>query len=137
MWVSLLLSLMLSGRFAVVATAGEAAGQTPFRYVDTDADRVSAVLEDLGSIETNRVLRVRNATPTSMRAALAKAESALRGDPEAVLVIYFSGHADEQGLLLGNERFDYRELRQFLAQSTVRTRVVLLDACSSIGSFSP
>jgi hypothetical protein len=133
MWASLLFALLLSGRFAVVATAGEAAGQSPLRYVDADADRVRAVLEDLGNIETNHVLRVRDATPASLRAAFAQAEAALRGDPASVLVVYFSGHADEQGLLLGNDRFDYRELRQLLAQSAVRTRVVLLDACRTGG----
>lgn len=68
-----------------------------------------------------------------MRAALAKAESALQGDPAAVLVVYFSGHAEEEGLLLGNERFDYRELRQFVAQSSAKTRVVLIDACRAGG----
>jgi len=129
MWASLLLSLLLAGRFAIVATAGEAAGQSSLRYVDADADRVRAVLEDLGNVDARHVLRVRNATPASMRAALAQAESALSGDPDAVLLLYFSGHADEQGLLLDEERFEYRELRQLLARSTVRTRVVLLDAC--------
>ena len=132
-WASLLLATLLSGRFAIVATAGEAAGQTPLQYVDADADRVRSVLEDLGSVESGHVLRLRDATPASIRAALASAEAALRGDPQAVLVLYFSGHADEQGLLLGSERLDYRELRQLLARSTVRTRVVLLDACRSGG----
>ena len=136
MWASLLLSLMLSDRFAVVATAGEAAGQTPLRYVDADADRMRGVLEELGGIDSTRILRVRNATPSSMRAALAAAEAALRGDPESVLLIYFSGHAEEQGLLLGDERFDYRELRQFLAHSSAKTRVVLIDACRAGGMLT-
>jgi hypothetical protein len=136
MWSALLLSFLLSGRFAVVATAGEAAGQTPLRYVDADADRVLAALGELGGIDGNRVLRVRNATPASLRGALASAESALRGDPEAVLIVYFSGHAEERGLLLGNDRFEYQELRNFLAQSSVRTRVVLLDACRSGGALT-
>ncbi|HVY38977.1 MAG TPA: caspase family protein [Polyangia bacterium] len=136
MWATLVVATLLSGRFAIVATAGEAAGQTPLQYVDADADRVSSVLEDLGNVDRGHVLRVRNATPASLRAALAGAESGLRGDPDGVLVLYFSGHADEQGLLLGGERFDYRELRQLLTKSTVRTRVVLLDACRSGGALT-
>lgn len=136
MWTTLLLSFVLSGRFAVLATAGEAAGQTPLRYVDADAERVRAVLAELGGIDEGRVLRVRDATPASLRAALATAESALRGDPDSVLVVYFSGHAEERGLLLGNDRFDYQELRSLLAQSAVRTRVVLLDACRSGGALT-
>jgi hypothetical protein len=135
MWAALLFSVLLSGRFAVVATAGEAAGQTPLRYVDADAERVLGVLGEVGGIDGSRVLRVRNATPATLRTALATAEATLRGDPEAVLVVYFSGHAEERGLLLGNERFDYQELRSFLSKSSVRTRVVLLDACRSGGAL--
>jgi hypothetical protein len=133
MWASLLLSLLLSGRFAVLATAGEAAGQLPLHYVDADAERVRAVLQELGGVEASHFLRVRGATPATLRAALASAETALRGDPDAVLIVYFSGHADEVGLLLGNQRFDYRELRQRLDDSTARTRVVLLDGCQTGG----
>ena len=69
MWAALVVATLLSGRFAIVATAGEAAGQTPLRYVDADADRVSSVLEDLGNVEAGHVLRVRGATPASLRAA--------------------------------------------------------------------
>lgn len=136
MWATLLLSVLLSGRFAVVATAGEAAGQTPLRYVDADADRVVSVLSELGGIDHRHVLRVRKATPASLRAALATAESALRGDPDSVLVVYFSGHAEESGLLLGKDRFEYQELRNLLTSSAVRTRVVLLDACRSGGALA-
>src|SRR5581483_8583372 len=75
MSASLLLPLLLAGRFAIVATAGEAAGQTSLRYVDADADRVRSVLEDLGGVDADHVLRVRNATPASMRAALVQAEA--------------------------------------------------------------
>ena len=127
---------VLSARFAIVATAAEATDQAPLRYVDADAERVRSVLEEVGSVDAGHLLRVSNATPETLRAALATAESALRGDPDGVLILYFSGHADEQGLLLGKQRFDYRELRQFLSRTTVKTRVVLLDACRTGGALA-
>ncbi len=133
MGATLVLALLLAGRFAVVATASEAAGQIPLRYVDADADRVSAVLEDLGGVDRNNVFRVRHATPASLRAAFAQAETRSHGDADAVLIVYFSGHADDTGLLLGNDHFDYRELRRLLAGSSARTRVVLLDGCQTGG----
>jgi hypothetical protein len=37
-----------------------------------------------------------------------------------VFVIYYSGHSDENGLLLGGDRVTYRELRQWL-DTTMRT----------------
>jgi len=133
---TLLLSLVLSGRFAVLATASEAPGQAPLRYVEADADRVAAVFEELGGLDAKNVFRVPHATVTSLREALLKAEAAVRSDPNAVLLIYFSGHADEGGLLLGDESFEYRELRQYLKQSSARTRVVLLDGCRTGGAVT-
>lgn len=133
MWLPLLVSTLIAGRFAVVATAAEAEGQAALRYVDADADRVRAVLEDLGGVDGKNVIRVPNATAATLRDALARAEQALRTDPEAILFVYYSGHAEENGLLLGRDVFSYRELRELLARSTARTRVVLLDGCRTGG----
>ena len=56
--------------------------QAPLRYVDADAERVRSVLEEVGSVDAGHLLRVSNATPETLRAALATAESALRGNPD-------------------------------------------------------
>src|SRR4029079_16699288 len=50
---------------------------------------------------------------------------------------YYSGHADGEGLLLGSERFTYRELRDRLAQSRAQVRVAVLDACNTGSATRP
>src|SRR5581483_6768720 len=49
-------------------------------------------------------------------------------------LVYYSGHADADGLLLGGDRFTYRELRERLARSQAAVRVAVLDACNSGGA---
>jgi len=45
--------------------------------------------------------------------------------------MYYSGHSDEDGLLLGGERVGYQELRRWIDESGADVRIVVLDSCSS------
>jgi hypothetical protein len=47
------------------------------------------------------------------------------------LVFYYSGHADEEGLLLNREHYGYRELRERITGIQADMRIVILDSCSS------
>jgi hypothetical protein len=51
------------------------------------------------------------------------------------VLVYYSGHADEQGLLLGDDRYSYRSLRTRLDQIPADVRIAVLDACAS-GAFT-
>jgi hypothetical protein len=47
------------------------------------------------------------------------------------ILFYYSGHADEEGLLLGEERVSYKKLRQMLDEVPADVRITVLDACAS------
>jgi hypothetical protein len=51
------------------------------------------------------------------------------------IVFYYSGHSDEEGLLLNRERYSYRELRSRINSIPSDMRIVILDSCSS-GAFT-
>src|SRR5436190_1523870 len=51
------------------------------------------------------------------------------------VIVYYSGHADEQGLLLGDDRYSYRSLRERLDEIPADVRIAVLDACAS-GAFT-
>jgi hypothetical protein len=51
------------------------------------------------------------------------------------VLVYYSGHADEQGLLIGDDRYSYRALRTRLDQIPADVRIAVLDACAS-GAFT-
>jgi hypothetical protein len=65
-------------------------------------------------------------------------EAARLAGPNAArteVVVYYSGHADEKGLLLGEDRYSYRSLRDRLDQIPADVRIAVLDACAS-GAFT-
>src|SRR5207344_1520004 len=51
------------------------------------------------------------------------------------VIVYYSGHADEQGLLLGSDRYSYRTLRDRLDAIPADVTIAVLDACAS-GAFT-
>ena len=116
-----------SSRVAIVVSAGTADGQASLRYAERDADRMEVVLRDLGGFD--RIERLRDPRPQTLRAALDRVEQVAERDPSLQLVFYYSGHADEHGLLIGPERFAFDELRARLEGSRAAIRVALIDAC--------
>jgi hypothetical protein len=116
-------------RVAIVASAGAADGQAALRYADRDAERLAAVLHELGGFD--RIEHLREPRAQQLREALARVEEEAAGNPTVQLVFYYSGHADAHGLLLGAERFSFDELRTRLEGSRAAVRVAFIDACYS------
>jgi hypothetical protein len=131
----LVLSALVAGRLAIVASSSTAEGQPQLRYAGRDADRVAAVLRELGGFDD--VWSLHEPSPTELRTALARAERVAAADPKLELIVYYSGHADGRGLLLGREPFPYEELRQALVGSHAAVRVAVLDACHAGGAVTP
>jgi hypothetical protein len=50
------------------------------------------------------------------------------------LLLYYSGHSDEESLLIGNDHLSYRELRSLITSVPVDVRIAILDSCAS-GAF--
>jgi hypothetical protein len=133
--VSQLAALVFAGRVAIVASAGVADGQASLRYAERDADRVASVLRELGGFD--RIYQLREPGAQALREALAAVEREAAGDPNLEVVFYYSGHADDQGMLLDHERFAFAELRTRLEQSRALVRVAFLDACYAGGIVRP
>jgi hypothetical protein len=131
---SLLLLALLSGRIALVASSSQADGQPTLRYPGRDADRVAAVLSELGSFAPADVWSLPRASAADLRRALDRAEAIAAREPGSAIVLYYSGHADGAGLLMGGDRFSYEELRARLARSRATVRVAVLDACNAGGA---
>lgn len=123
-------------RFALVAGANDGgAGRTQLRYASSDAAAVARVLEELGGVHAaDRVLLVdpdRAALQRGLAEMQERLAAAHAGDTRVELFVYYSGHSDEEGLLLGEERFTYDELRGALESLPADVRVAILDSCSS------
>jgi len=123
-------------RFALVVGANRgAADRTPLRYAVADADRFASLLTKMGGVQASDSQVLREPTRQSFMDALAVTRTragAARAEGERTeVLLYFSGHADETGLMLGHERISYRELRQSIAAVAADVGIAILDACAS------
>lgn len=131
-------------RFTLVIGANVGgAERARLQYAVSDAERFARVLVELGGVppENEIVLRqpklrdlIDGFDRLTAKVETARRAAAANGDRTEVLV-YYSGHADEQGLLLGSDRYSYRSLRERLDLIPADVRIAVLDACAS-GAFT-
>ncbi len=127
-------------RFAVVAGASLGGPErTPLRYATSDARAIASVLRALGGVAREDLALVEEPDADRLRAAIAEVAAASRRarapGRRVELLVYYSGHSDEQGLLLGGSRLSYAELRRALEEVDADVRVAILDSCAS-GAFT-
>jgi len=113
--------------------------RTKLRYAATDARAMGRVLQTLGGVAPEDVVFVSTANRAAFDAAFADVEQRLRAGATAgvrrELLVYYSGHSDEDGLLVGRDRITYDELRIRVQRAPADLRVVILDSCAS-GAFT-
>jgi hypothetical protein len=105
------------------------------RYAVSDARAVSRVFGDMGGIshDDNIVLVEPTVAEINRRLdAMSRELSSTRGNYQRTeMVFYYSGHSDEDGLLLNRERYSYMDLRERINRIDTDMRIVILDSCSS------
>lgn len=127
-------------RFLLLSSANLGGpGKVPLRYAQSDARGFGRVLSTLGGVEGRDIVRLDEPDTASLLNGLDSlsrlvAQARLKGN-RTEIVFYYSGHADENGLLLGPQRMDYRRLRQALDASGSDVRLAVLDACASGGAL--
>lgn len=104
------------------------------RYAEDDAKSVAAVLLELGGFSPNSVEHVLGKEADDLLARLTILSERADKTPLGLLLFYFSGHADGNGLLMGNTDLSYSDLRAALKSINARVVVAIVDACQS-GSF--
>jgi hypothetical protein len=123
-------------RFLLSAGSNHGDGdRVELRFADSDARAVSKVFEDLGGVDPADQILLLDAQPAALRQALAalgrRMSAAAKTAGRVELLVYYSGHSDEQGLLLEGERLSYRELRSAIDQLPADVRIIILDSCAS------
>lgn len=121
----------------VVGSNAGGSGREKLRYAASDARSFSRVLTDLGGVRGPDLILLIDPSLASFRAAAGRlavlaGEAAAEGQ-RCELVLYYSGHSDVEGLLLGSERLAYRELRASIEGVNAVVRVAILDSCFSGG----
>lgn len=124
-------------RFAViVGNNGGSAEDGPLHYAESDATRVYEALRDLGGFQPVNMVLLRDESAETLRRTLITVNERIRAavalpDTQAMLFVYYSGHADADDLHLGATRLEVVELAQLARGSAATFRLVVLDACRS------
>ncbi len=123
-------------RFALVAGANFGGSQREtLRYAVSDAERFIHILEEMGGIAKEDYTLLREPTLEDFQSALThlqnQAANTKTPNKRVEVILYYSGHADEEGLLLGENRLTYRTLRNTMDAITADVHITVLDACAS------
>jgi len=109
------------------------------RYAVSDAHSISNVFYEMGGIAAeDSVLLVEPSVREINNRIAALHEQVIRSretNQRTEIIIYYSGHSDEEGMLLNNERYLYTELRSRISNIPSDMRIVILDSCAS-GAFT-
>lgn len=110
-------------------------GTSRLSFTGDDADRVESVLTELGDVAPEDLHRLDRPSPGQVLDALARLKAELAGAPGGGevrwLTVYYSGHADAQGLWLGSDLLPLDDLEAAVARTGAEVRLLVLDACAS------
>jgi hypothetical protein len=107
------------------------------KYALSDAESFARVLETLGGVSSSDLVLLNQPSLIELEDALEDLRHRVDGpseeeaDARTEVVVYFSGHANETGLLLREETFSYRALRNWMDLVEADVRIAVLDACAS------
>lgn len=121
-------------RFALVVGHNRGtADEERLRYADNDARRMAETLRTVSGINADDLVLMTDDSDTAddVLRALAALEERLANVNDAVLFVYYSGHADSSALHLGEHRLALATLDDRLQKSTAMVRLLVVDACRS------
>ena len=124
-------------RFALVMGANNGGPDLErLRYAASDARSFAAVMTELGGVADKDLILLIDPGLSAFRGAASRLGRE-RGVGDCLrktrceFVLYYSGHSDDEGLLLGREKLGYSELRADIEKVPAAVRVAILDSCSS------
>jgi hypothetical protein len=105
------------------------------QYAVSDAVTFAGSMRELGGVEAQDILLLRDPPVEAMEEAFAslhrQASSAKRNGERVEVVVFYSGHADEHGLLLHGGRFSFDRFRSKVDGLPAEVRIAVVDACAS------
>ena len=127
-------------RYAVVIGANNGgAGRTVLRYAGSDAEAIARVLGELGGVRRGDSVLVREPDGKRIDQTFAQMSKRIRAErvrgQRVELLVYYSGHSDEEGILLAGNRYSYGKLRRTIQAVPADVRIAIVDSCAS-GSFT-
>jgi len=123
-------------RLAIVVGNDTGGGDTrPLLYARDDAKKVYEILSRLGGVRSEDATLILDGSAQDFLAALGdmerRARDAGQHGERVALLVYFSGHAKDGALRLGNTQLPLEALKGRLAQAPADVRIGIFDSCRS------
>lgn len=127
-------------RFAMIVGANDGGtDRVKLRYAGTDARAVATVVREMGGVQPGDVELVLDPSKGELDASFGRLATRMRaartGGTRVELIVYYSGHSDEDGLLLSGVRYRYEQLRARISGMPADVNIAILDSCAS-GAFT-
>ncbi len=123
-------------RFAFIVGSNEGGGiRIPLQYAASDAKSFAQVMMEMGGLSWDDSVILLNPSYTEFAQGMKKMSTIMAGATAShdrrEFIFYYSGHSDEEGLLLGPNRYNYRKLRSDITNIAADVHIAILDSCSS------
>lgn len=128
-------------RVALLVGSNSGGSDRPqLRWAEKDARSFSSVMQELGGLDPRNENLLLSPTRKQFTEEFSRIKrrisdlSAQSGTPTGKryeFLFYYSGHSDDEGLLLGNDRLSYADLKSLIGGLDAQVNLVVLDSCSS------
>ncbi len=127
-------------RFAIVVGANNGGtNRVMLKYAVSDAVSLTKVLKDMGGVAPDDSILLedpdRNTFFSEMKKLNQKINKARSEYRRVEVIFYYSGHSDEENILIGKEKISYKEFRDAINRMESDIRIAILDSCAS-GAFT-
>ena len=123
-------------RYVVAVSANNGgAGRPVLRYAESDARSFAKVLKEMGGVLPQNVILVKEPSVVALQKEFANLDAKILQDKASKgrdeVLVYYSGHADEKGLRLGEETYAWKDLRGRIDALSADVKIAVIDACGS------
>ncbi|MFA6623668.1 MAG: caspase family protein [Fibrobacteraceae bacterium] len=103
------------------------------RYAQSDAAAFSKVLVEMGGVPGANKVLLRDPSVQAIKNEFDALDRKLakKGEARKEILFYYSGHADERGLRIGNELYSWGALRKRIDALRADVKISVIDACGS------
>ncbi|MBN1648462.1 MAG: caspase family protein [Spirochaetales bacterium] len=114
-------------------------GRVPLEYAVSDAQAIANVLYEMGGLQNRNSIMLANPSLNEVCDGFAEIQALMDSMKTSArrleFIVYYSGHSDETGLLLGNDILFYKDLKDMITDAGADVNIAILDSCSS-GTFT-
>lgn len=105
------------------------------KYAEEDAKEIIRLLNRIGGVQPEDCKLLIHPDREQLMASIGQLQETIRqaklSEQKTEFILYYSGHSDEEALLLDRTQVHYAELKKTMAGIPADVRIAILDSCSS------